>query len=174
MEHQVHRADAQHGLVGIESVEHRLAEMAVIVGAEQFGAVVLLDIFRALDDKSRRTHCGVADGVAQSGLHQFDHHADDVARGTELSVIAARRHFAQNILVDVAHRVAVVHVEVVDAVHDSGKRPLGRNQENRAAHETAVRARLAAVQILDERKNIVAHGVEHRRRIGILEHMPAQ
>lgn len=41
--------------------------------------------------------------------------------GAELSVGAACRHLAQNVFIDVAHRVTVVHIERIHAVDYLGK-----------------------------------------------------
>ena len=174
MQHQVHRPDAKHRLVGIETMEHLVAVMFRILFLEQGLLVVLLHELRRLHDKPRRTHRRVANRIVQIRLHHLDHHADNVSRRTELPVVAACGHLAQHILINVAHRIAVVHVEPVDTIHNLRKRACIRNQERGTFHEAAVRRFLTVVQRLDEREHIARNRSEHRLGILVLEHMPAE
>ena len=122
MKQKVHGSYAQHGLVGIVAVNHRGLHVACLVADVQGCFIVLLDILHRLYQKSCRTHSGVADVVLWSRLHHLYNHAYDVAWRAELSVGARSRHLAEYILVDIAHGVAVVHVERVYSVNYLGKR----------------------------------------------------
>ena len=121
MQHQVHCPDAEHGLVGVEAVEHTVFVVVGILFLQELLLVVLGDILGTFDNEAGTAHCGVADGVFECGLHQLDHHTDDVARGAELTVVASSGHLAEDVLVDIAHGVAVVHVEFVDTFHNLDK-----------------------------------------------------
>ena len=122
MKHQVHRPDTQHGGIGVESVKHAVLVMLCILLFQQLFTIMALDILCRFHDETRTTHGWVTNSVFQSGLHQFHHHANDVSWGAELAVVATRCHLAQDILIHIAHRVAVVHIKVVDAFHNLHQR----------------------------------------------------
>ena len=174
MKHQVHRSDTKHREVSVETVKHLVLVVVGILLLQEFLPVVLLNVFRTLHDESGTTHCRVADRVFQGGLHQLHHHADDVSRCAELTVVSRCCHLPENILVGVAHRIAVVHIEVVDTLHYLRQRARTLNEEGGILHETTVGGILALVEVLDEYEHILAHDAEHRFGFLVLEHTPAQ
>ena len=174
MQHQVHSTDAQHGEIGVEAVKHVVLVMVGILSLEQFTLVMLLHILGTLNDESCATHSRVADGVFEGGLHELDHHADNVTRCTELTIVARGSHFAKHILIHVAHSVTVVHVEVVDALNYLGQRARTLDKEGGILHKTAVGTLLALVERLDIDKHVLAHETEHCLGVLVLEHSPAQ
>ena len=174
VQHQVHCTDTQHREVGVEAVQHLVLVVVGILLLQQFGLVMLTHILGTLDDKTRTTHSRVTDGVLQGGLHDFNHHADDVSRCTELTVVARSRHLAEHILIDIAHRVTVVHVKMVDTLDNLGEGTGALNQEGRILHETAVGRLLAATQVLDEHKHVLADDAVHRLGVIVLERAPPQ
>ena len=121
MEHEVHGTYAQHGGVGVEAVEHAALVVLGVLALEQVALVVQLDVLGGFHYEASRTHGRVADGVLDGGAHEFHHHAYDVARSAELAVVARCSHLAKDILVDIAHGVAVVHVQGIDALHYLGE-----------------------------------------------------
>lgn len=56
VEHHVHRADAQHGLVSIKAGEHAGGEVALVGGLHQFHGVMLGYILRRSADEARAAH----------------------------------------------------------------------------------------------------------------------
>ena len=90
-----------------------------------------------------------------------------------MSVSARSCHLAQYILIDIAHRVAIVHVEAIDAFDDLHQRARLLDQEHGIAHETAIGRGLGIVEVLDEVEHIKAHGVEHLLGGEVAELAPA-
>ena len=136
--------------------------------------MVLLNELRRFHDEASRTHSWVAYGVVQVRLHHIDHHTDDMARSTELTVVTACGHLAQHIFVHIAHRVAVIHIKPVDPLDNLDQRTSVRNQEGGVIHKAAVSRFLTVVQRLDEHEHILGYGREHRFGFLVLEYMPAE
>ena len=97
-----------------------------------------------------------------------------MARGAELPVVARCGHLAENILIGVAHSVAVVHIEVVNAFNNLGKGTGALYEESGILHETTISRLFALVQCLNENESIPAHNTEHRFGFLILEDAPTQ
>ena len=174
MEHEVHGTYAQHGGVGVEAVEHAALVVLGVLALEQVALVVLLDVLGGLNDEAGRTHGRVAYGVLDGGAHEFHHHAYDVARCAELSVIARSSHLAQDVLVDIAHGVAVVHVQGIDALHYLGEGARTLYEEGGVCHEAAIGAFATLAQSLDEDEHVLADGAVHGLSLHVAEHAPAQ
>ena len=83
---------------------------------------MVLNVFGGFNDEASGTHSGVTNLILEGRLHQLDHHTDDVARSAELAIGTGGSHLAQNVLIYVAHRVPVVHVQGIDAVHHLDQR----------------------------------------------------
>ena len=145
MQHKVHSTDSQHRLVGVEAVEHIVAEMVVVLLLHEFGREVFFDIFSGFNDKAGTTHSGVADSVVERGPHKRDHHADNVSWRAELTVFAACRHLSEDILIDVAHSVAVVHFEGVDSIDNFHQSAWRCDKEVGITHKSGVSRIFAAV-----------------------------
>ena len=109
-----------------------------------------------------------------TGLHQFHHHTDDMARGAELAVVARCGHLPQHILIHIAHRIAVVHIKLIHAFHylDEGS-GIG-DKERGVLHEAAVCAFPALVEVLDEDEGILADGLEHPLRLEVHKVVPTK
>ena len=174
MQHQVHRTDSKHCLVSIKAVEHFVAVMVGLLFFQQFLLMMFLDELSRFHDESSRTHSWVAHSVVQVRLHHINHHSNDMARSTELTVVTACGHLAQHILVHIAHRVAVIHIKTVDPLDNLDQRTSVRNQEVGVIHKAAVSRFLTVVQRLDEHERILRYGREHRFGFPILEYMPAE
>jgi len=56
----------------------------------------------------------------------------------ELTVIAARRHLAKDILIDITHRIAVGHIQRIHAIHNLCQCAWVLYQENGITHKPTV------------------------------------
>ena len=155
-------------------MEHGAAVMLCILLVQELGLEVILDVFGGLHNEAGRAHSGVTDLVLEGRLHQLHHHADDVARGAELAIGAGGSHLAQDVLIDIAHRVPVVHIQRVDAVHNLHQRARVLDQEHGVLHEAAVGGLFGVPQVLDERENVVTNRIEQLGCLIILEDVPAE
>ena len=162
------------GKVGVEAMQKSVLVVVGIVTLQQLALVVLLDVLGTLHYEASRTHGRVADGVAQGGLHHVHHHTYDMARGAELTVVARGCHLAQHVFVDIAHGVAVVHVQGIYAFHYLHQCARVLNQESSTCHESAVGRFPARVEVLDEGECITADDAKHLLCLLVLEHAPAQ
>ena len=176
VEHHVHRADAQHGGIGVIAGEHLVLVVVELLGIDEGGFLVLVDITYRLDNKARAAHGGVADAVVlgDGRLHELHHHADDVARGTELAVSSTGSHLAQDVFIHVAHRVTVFHVQVINLLHDVLQGLGTLDEEDSIAHIAGIGRAAAVPQRLDEGEHEVSHMVKHVLAAVLAEHLPAQ
>ena len=174
MQHEVHGTDAEHGGVGVEAVKHPGLIVDHISLLHQLGTVMVLDIFGGFNDKTGGAHCWVADFPIDLGLHQFHHHTDDVAWGTELAIVAGCGHLAKDELIDITHGVAVGHVQVLDTFHNFNEGAGILNHEYSRLHIAAVGGLLAFPKILNENEYIVTHGRKHLGGFFVAEVLPAK
>ena len=174
IQHQVHRADAQHLGVGIEATEHPMSEMILILGFQHLVDVFILDAFGTFDQEAGSSHRGIADAVVDLRFHQRHHHVDDVTRCAELSIGTRCCHLAKYVFIDIAHRVSIVHVEFLNALHHFDQRARLLDEEDGIVHEAAIGRSLLVADVLDEREDIEAHCVEHLFGREVLEHVPPQ
>ena len=81
---------------------------AVPFEPEVFGVgVVGLPLEEGIEQEAAGAAGGIEDGLAQLGIEELHHEADDVPRGAELAVLAGLFYFFEQILEDVAHDVGV-------------------------------------------------------------------
>ena len=150
----------------------------MVLGLQEFAIIGLTDILRTLHDEARRTHGRVADGVGKCRLHEFYHHADNMARCAELTIIARGSHLAQYILINITHGVAFVHIEFVDVLHDTKQCAWTLNKESSILHKTAICANIAtcvtAVEVFNKGEHITANDAEHLFCLFVLEYRPTQ
>ncbi len=140
----------------------------------EFFLIVLLHILGTLHNESRATHSRVADSIIESGLHQFHHHADYVARSTELSVGATGRHLAKHIFIDIAHSIAVVHIKCADTIDNFDKCARILNHKDRIFHKSRICRLLTPIKVLYVRKHIAADHTVHLFRLEMSEITPTQ
>ena len=119
VKHHVHATDAEHGSVRIRTVKYLFAETVSLSYIKQIITLMLCDKFGCFHNKTRRTHCRVADGIIKSGSHQFHHHADDMARGAELSVCTRCCHDAEHILIHITHHVSPIGRDIFNTFDDT-------------------------------------------------------
>ncbi len=173
VQQHVHAADAQHGVVEVEAVEHALVEVLAQLGVVQDARVVLAQVLAGRDQEARGAAGRVADDVGGLRRGELHHQPDDMARSAELAVLPGGGDLAEHVLVDVALGVAVLHRHGVDEVHDLGEQRRGRDGEARVLHVVRV-GRVVAAQRAQEREDVLAdHGV-HVARGEVLEARPAQ
>ena len=180
MRDHVHGADAQHGAVHVETVEHVIHVMILLLPVEQEGAVLrLVQIFRRRHQKARGAAGGVADGLVGLRVHQLDHHADDVARGAELPDPTGRGDLREDVFIDVALRVCFLLlcnqlIDRVHAVHDLREHQRRRDHENRVVHVFRVGAVFIGMQVFDEWEDPLLHDGVHLARREIAEDAPLE
>ena len=178
MGHHVHGADAQHGAVHIVAEEHMVHVVVFFLTVkEDFFFAALFQVLARCDEEAGRAASGVADDFVRLGIHQLDHHFDDMARCAELTVQAGLRDFGEQIFIGVTahiHRLRLIHqaVNFIQRVHYFGKQQRRGQLENGIVHIFGVGTVLVTVQILDERKHPFLHSSVHFLCRKIVEHAP--
>ena len=87
--HHVHRADAEHGSVHVVAEKHVVHIVILLLAVEEdFFFAVLLQVFTRRNKEAGSAAGRVADHIVRFWVHQLHHHADNMARGTELAVEA--------------------------------------------------------------------------------------
>ena len=90
-------------------MEHAVVEMLALVSVHQHARVSSSDILPSGNKEVRGSAGRVADLVFGTRRGHLDHELDDVPRGAELTVDTGAGEVAQQILVQVAVGVAVLH-----------------------------------------------------------------
>ena len=144
---------------------------------EDFFFAALFQVLARCDEEAGRAAGGVADDFVCLGVHQLDHHFDDMARCAELTVQTGLCDFGEQIFIGVTahiHRLRLIHqaVNFVQRVHHFGKQQRRGQLENGVVHVFGVGAVLVAVQIFDEWEHPFLHGGVHFLRRKVVEHAP--
>ena len=154
MGHHVHRADPEHGAIHVVAEEHMVHIMVFLLAVEEdFFFPGFFQILARRNKKTGGAAGRVADDVIGFRVHQLHHHADDMARGTELTVEAGLADFAEQIFVGVAahvHRLGFVHqaVNLVQRIHHLGKQQRCGQLENGVIHILGIGAVLSPWRFL--------------------------
>ncbi len=189
---QIHRGDAEHGHVEIEAEEHAFLQVPALVGIELVarvnrGLVALVvfaldeagprrvgaeDVFRSGGQEAARATRRVADHVGRLGADDLDHHPDDVPRRAELAVDAGGGELAQQVLVQVALRVAVFDGQPVDPAHGRDEQAGLLDQALGVGHVLA-EGGAGIAHAAEVRKDLLADDFQHLRGRFVLEAAPA-
>ena len=178
--HHIHGADAEHRAIHIVAKEHMVQEMILLPPVEEdFFFVVGHQVFFRCHQETGSTASRVADGKVGLGLHQLHHHLDDMARGTELTIETGLGNLGEQILIDVAADIAVLHllhlvINLIQAVHHLAQQQRGGQLEDGIAHVLGIGTVLTAVQILDEGKYPFLHDRVHSACVKVMEYRPLQ
>ena len=135
--------------------------------------VMLLDILHCLHQEASTTHRRVADKVGRCRLHHIDNHTNDVARRAKLSVRSRSSHLTEDILIDIAHRITVVHVECIDPIDHLRQCTSIRDKEGSRLHIPTVGTLLTCSDGLDKLKHVLTNHLKHIFRTRMAEHRPA-
>ncbi len=173
VQEHVHAADAQHGVVEIEAVEHGLVEVLAQLAVVQEVGLALAQEFAGRDQKAGSAAGRVADQIGGLRRGHLDHEADDVAGRAELAVLPGAGDLAQHVLVEIALGVAILHGHVVEQVHHLGQERGRGNGEARVLHVLGI-GRAVAAQVAQERKDVLADYLVHLGRGEVLELAPAE
>jgi hypothetical protein len=169
----VHAADAQHGGVEVVAVEHAVVEVLPLRGVGEHAGVLLAQMLRGGDKEPRRTRGGVRDFVRGLRVDHRHHQLDDVPRSAELAVDPGAGDLSQQVLIQVAGGVAVLHRDVVKHVHHTGQQLRGWDGEAGILHMFAV-GRPVPAEGAEERENLRVDDLEHLAGLIVLEHRPSQ
>ena len=173
MQEEVHCSDTQHRRVGIVAIDKRRLDMLHRFCRIECPLVMLLDILHCFHQEARTTHRRVADIVGRCRLHHIDNHTNDVARCTKLSVSARSSHLTEDILIDIAHRITIVHIEGIDPIDHLRQCTSIRDKESRRLHIPTVSTLLTCSDCLDKLKDILTNHLEHVFWTRMAEHRPA-
>ncbi len=173
VQEHVHAADAQHGVVEIEAVEHALVEVLAQLAVVQEVGLALAQEFAGGDQKAGGAAGRVADQIGGLRRGHLDHQADDVAGRAELSVLSGAGDLAQHVLVEIALGVAILHGHVVEQIDHLGQERGRGNGEARVLHVVGI-GRAVAAQVAQERKDVLADDLVHLGRGEVLELAPAK
>jgi hypothetical protein len=86
VEEHVHAADAQHGVVEVEAVEHLVVEVLPKLRVVQDVRMALAQVLARRNEKACRAAGRVADKVGGLRCRQLHHQPNDVPRSTELPI----------------------------------------------------------------------------------------
>ena len=104
--HHVHRTDAEHSAVHIVAVEHMVHVVVFFdLVIKDLFFPMFFQIFSRRDKEAGRPAGRIGDHVVRFRIHQLDHHFDNVARRSELTVDARRGDLGEQIFIDVAAHV---------------------------------------------------------------------
>ena len=175
MQQHVHGTDTQHGLVGIKTIKHgRIIAFTHILVRLDYSTILIINLLGSLHNESSTTHSRVANHIINLRLGHRDNHTDNVARGAELTVLAFLRHARQHILIHIAHRIGIFHIQQVDIIYHRLQYICLRNAEHRILHITTISRTTLLAYALDKHKHIVTHVVQHILSRETLEYRPAQ
>ena len=178
--HHVHGADAEHGPVHVEAVEHVVEEVILLPAVEEDLLLpVLLQVFPRRHQKARGAAGRVADDLVRAGVHELHHHADDVAGGAELAVDAGGGDLGEDVFIHVALGVGVVKllhegVDAVHAVHDLGEHEGRGDLEDGVVHILGVGAVFVPVEVFDEGEDPLLDHAVHLARREVVEGAPLE
>jgi hypothetical protein len=173
VQQHVHAADAQHGVVEVVAVEHRVVEVLPLGSVRHHRRVGVAEVLGRGDEEARGAAGWVDDLVGRLWRGHRHHELDDVSRGAELAVLAGGGDLAEHVLVEVAVGVAVGHRHVVEHVDDLGEQRRGGDREARVLHVVGV-GRLIAAELTEEGKDLLADDLEHDGGVVVLEPAPAE
>ena len=173
MQEEVHCSDTQHRWVSIVAIDKRRLDMLHRFCRIECPLVMLLDILHCLHQEARTTHRRVADKVVRRRLHHIHNHTDNVTRRTKLSVRSRSSHLTEDILIDIAHRITVVHVEGIDPIDHLRQCTSIRDKEGSRLHIPAVSTLLTCSDGFDKLKDILTNHLKHVFWTRMAEHRPA-
>ena len=148
-------------------------------GQKHFLLAVFAQIFASGHKEASRAAGRVANHIVSAGLHQVNHHADNVARRAELAVDTCRCQLGKQVFVDIAANVSVgklrrLLIHSVHGSHDFIQHQRRGHFENGITHVLGVGTVLVAVQILDEGEHHLLHGGVHFACREIVENAPLE
>ena len=139
MQQHVHRPDTKHRLVSIKAIKHRrVIALTHIIISLNGSTVLIVNLTSSLHDESCATHRRVADHIINLRLCHRDNHTDDMARRAELAVLSLLRHAGQHILIDIAHRIGILHIQQVDIINNTLQHVSLWNAKNGILHISAI------------------------------------
>ncbi len=163
-----HAADAEHGVVEIEAVEHAGVKVLLELRIAQHFRMPLAQILAGGDEVAGRSASGVADDVLRRRRRHLDHETDNVPRRAELAVLPRRGDLAEHVFVKVALGVPIFHRDVVDHVHDFCQKGRRRDSEPGILHVRGV-GRFLAAKRAQKREYMFADNGVHVGRREVLE-----
>ena len=176
--HHVHGADAQHGAVHIEAVEHPVHIVVLFLPVkENLLLPPLPEVLPRRHQKPGGSAGRVADDLIGPRVHQLHHHADDVPRRAELPIHPGGSDLGEEKLVDIPPHIPVMELchLLIDAVQggdDLLQHQRGGNLEDGVSHILGVGAGSVAVQVFDEGEHPLLHDHIHLPGRKIPEHRP--
>ena len=139
----------------------------------------VLEIFRRLHQETGSTCRRITDCVIRPGIHQLNHHFNDVARRSELPVHTGSGDLGQQILVYITTGIPglVLFHELIDTIH--GGHDFVQHQrcwdfKNRILHIGGIGTVIAVIQSLDEWEYRIGHRVIHLPGFHVSQPAPLQ
>ena len=178
--HHIHRANAEHGSIHIVAVEHTVHIVSFFLSIEEdLFLALFLEVVPCRHKKARRTAGRVADDFIGRGIHQFHHHANNVARCAELTVQSRLRNFGKQVFVNVTADVGILklrhlRVDVIENGDDLIEQQRRGDFENGIVHILGICAFFIVVQILNKRKHPLLNRCIHLACGKIVEHRPLE
>ena len=60
----------------------------------------------------------ITHGIFLSGLHDIDHHFNDMPWGSKLAVSAGSGYFREQVFIKIAFGISIIHLDFIDHLHD--------------------------------------------------------
>ena len=122
---------------------------------ENLFLVILLQVVSCRHQESGCTAGRIADNIVSCRIHQFYHHADNMTRGTELTVKPRLRDFWEKILINIASDITFLEfchfsIDIIKNGDNFIKKQRCRNLENCIVHILGICAILIIMQVLDK------------------------
>ena len=134
----------------------------------------------ARDEEAGGAASRIADDVFWCRCGHVHHQLDDVARSAELAILSGGSNLTEHVLVEVALRVAVGHVDAVELIDHVSQHTGRGHHEDGILHVVGVRRVPLAVGLvllperLDKGEHLVSHRLKQLLGGGVLETRPAQ
>lgn len=203
--HEIHEGEADHGGIEVIAVQALLQDAlivlveqsadtatdeAVVIGGEGLALGRLLpgelgdDILVGIEQEAGGATGGVADVMAELGIHQFTDELDNVARGAELAVFAGaadlvEQHFI-DIALDVLEEVTFLPSFALDLKKDflddgdGALQKVGAGDEEDGIGHVVGEVAAFAVEVFDEWEDLLLDVGQHEFRLHLLKVAPAQ
>ncbi len=140
-----------------------------LVGEQRL--VLAPQIFARRHQEAAGTGRRIADDILRRRRHQLDHQLNNVPGRAELAVLAGAGDLGEEVFVEVALCIAILHGDRLDHIDYTAMKCWCRDREARALH---VLRRALAANLLQPRENVVVEPVPHLTGFKVLDAGPAQ
>ncbi len=135
--------------------------------------MVLAEVFTSRDEEAGGAAGRIADHVLGYRRGELDHQLNDVPWSPKLTVLAGGRDLGEQVLIDVALGVAILHGDLVEEVDHLGEQARRGDREPRILHVVRVGGAVPP-EGAEEGEDVLGHHGEHVGGGEVAEAGPAQ